>query len=565
MRVTLPNWLQDPADPLSQLHHRQTQLFVQRSHSRQLQLTPLPPARPSRKLAHKYYQQRLHELIQVLKQSHESEAYVPSSPPSPPAHHRLHRHHLHDLSEIRSGAWDERLVDALPTGLALTPASPPPAEPTSPVVVPPKSPAKTGGRKGRKGKGASEVPSEVEEVPASEDVEMAEVEPASELVEVPEVVVEEEAEAIVEPAVEEPVAEEKMEEVVVEPEAEEEEVKEEEADAESEGLTELEQSPAPTPAPTKKSVFRAGGAGGGGTIGGVKKGGRKSARGKAAEEEVEVPAEEDAGTEDGQEEAEVEEEEKEEEEQEEGTKTRDRKGKRKAATKGESLPFWACAWFREQQLMRRAFPLAVTKRNHKRKASEPVDAGSPPDIKNKKRLKTEELSEDPALSGSFPPPLLPLLSNPLLSDKAQKNASAQFKRAVGTVIDGLSNEPSAHHFKSRVPKSLAAAYDEIVHRPMHIAELKANVKNGKVSTPKEVMRDVALMLANAQQYNGPDTEVGEAAQQLWTVFEECVPFPLLSCDARADCFARAQVDEATFDGVDRVDAVIGGSCWELYG
>ena len=150
-------------------------------------------------------------------------------------------------------------------------------------------------------------------------------------------------------------------------------------------------------------------------------------------------------------------------------------------------------------------------------------------------------------------------AHPISTDKAQKTASAQFKRAVGTVIDGLSNEPSAHHFKSRIPKSLAAAYDEIVYRPMHIAELKANVKNGKVATPKEVMRDVALMLANAQQYNGPQTEVGEAAQQLWTVFEEC-GFVFLRCRwGEAD--AVVQVDEAAFDRVDRVDAVrgIGGA------
>jgi hypothetical protein len=71
-----------------------------------------------------------------------------------------------------------------------------------------------------------------------------------------------------------------------------------------------------------------------------------------------------------------------------------------------------------------------------------------------------------------------------------------------------------------VLKSQASNYDEIVKRPMHILEITRRLKSGLITNSKEMMRDVALIFANAVQYNGVETQVGMDAQTVWSKFEQ---------------------------------------------
>lgn len=61
---------------------------------------------------------------------------------------------------------------------------------------------------------------------------------------------------------------------------------------------------------------------------------------------------------------------------------------------------------------------------------------------------------------------------------------------------------------------------------MNITEVARRVRSGVITDSKEVMRDVALIFANAVQYNGVKTEIGQQAQALWLRFEELVPIPI---------------------------------------
>lgn len=55
---------------------------------------------------------------------------------------------------------------------------------------------------------------------------------------------------------------------------------------------------------------------------------------------------------------------------------------------------------------------------------------------------------------------------------------------------------------------------------MSLSEVKRNVANGTVSSLPELQRDVALVFANAIQFNGPRSELGKQAKQVWDEFEQ---------------------------------------------
>lgn len=76
-------------------------------------------------------------------------------------------------------------------------------------------------------------------------------------------------------------------------------------------------------------------------------------------------------------------------------------------------------------------------------------------------------------------------------------------------------------FKQAVKKSDAPAYPDAVKRPMWLAQVTSRVKKGITTNEVELMRDMALLCANAIQFNGKDDTVGKEAAELWTKFERC--------------------------------------------
>ncbi|KAK4050299.1 hypothetical protein OIV83_003620 [Microbotryomycetes sp. JL201] len=130
-------------------------------------------------------------------------------------------------------------------------------------------------------------------------------------------------------------------------------------------------------------------------------------------------------------------------------------------------------------------------RRNKRKTSEP--ATSPPPERSSKRVKTE--------------------------DEQQAAESARFRKAITLLLSRLDDEPSINMFKQAVKRSDAPAYPDAVKRPMWLQQVVSRVKKGITTNEVELMRDMALLCANAIQFNGKEDSVGKEAAELWSKFE----------------------------------------------
>ncbi|BGO93372.1 hypothetical protein NBRC10512_005539 [Rhodotorula toruloides] len=257
------------------------------------------------------------------------------------------------------------------------------------------------------------------------------------------------------------------------------------ADGEAEGEGEAEEEGESETTPKKAAKKRGGG----------RKSGRTKKAGRAGtvdeEEEVEavvdeavVKEEEEEGEGVGEEEEEGEDEQEEEEEEEE---TKPKKGGRR---KG-----------------RTAAATAAKRAAKKRKVSEPPAASPPPGAaddggRKRKRVKT---TEEPVEE----------------SEKDTKAAAQRRKVAFTRIVEQLQAERYSHFFESRVTKSIAPMYNVAVRRPTCLRDITKAIKSGAISTNTELMRDVALLCANAIQFNGDEGEdsVGYCAKLLWERFE----------------------------------------------
>ncbi|BGP33826.1 hypothetical protein JCM10296v2_005631 [Rhodotorula toruloides] len=257
-------------------------------------------------------------------------------------------------------------------------------------------------------------------------------------------------------------------------------------DGEAEGEGEAEEEGESETTPRKAAKKRGGG----------RKSGRTKKSGRAGtvdeEEETEGAVVEDAVVkeeeEDGEgvgDEEEDGEEEQEEEEEEEETKPK-RGGRRKGRT---------------------AAATAAKRAAKKRKVSEPPAASPPPSAaddggRKRKRVKT---TEEPVEE----------------SEKDTKAAAQRRKVAFTRIVEQLQAERYSHFFESRVTKSIAPMYNVAVRRPTCLRDITKAIKSGAISTNTELMRDVALLCANAIQFNGDEGEdsVGYCAKLLWERFE----------------------------------------------
>ncbi|BGP41865.1 hypothetical protein JCM10449v2_005859 [Rhodotorula kratochvilovae] len=229
--------------------------------------------------------------------------------------------------------------------------------------------------------------------------------------------------------------------------------------------------------------------------------GRRKGRGAAATpvEEEKTPAVEEVEEEDKVKEEEDEEQapadegdegegvegEEEEEEEEEETK-RPRRGGRKNRT---------------------AAAVAAKKANRKRKPSEPpatspAPSEAPESGRRRKRVKTTEEPTDE-------------------NDKDAKLTVQRRKAGFMRVIEQLQAERYSHFFESRVTKSIAPLYNVAVRRPTCLRDITKAIKSGAIANSTELMRDVALLCANAMQFNGDEGEdsVGHCAKLMWERFE----------------------------------------------
>lgn len=107
------------------------------------------------------------------------------------------------------------------------------------------------------------------------------------------------------------------------------------------------------------------------------------------------------------------------------------------------------------------------------------------------------------------------------TEKDVKAATQRRKVAFTRLIEQLQEEKYSHYFESRVTKSIAPMYNVAVRRPTCLKDVLKAIKSGAISNSTELMRDVALLCANAIQFNGDegDESVGHYARLLWERFE----------------------------------------------
>ncbi|GAA5853922.1 hypothetical protein JCM9279_007603 [Rhodotorula babjevae] len=107
------------------------------------------------------------------------------------------------------------------------------------------------------------------------------------------------------------------------------------------------------------------------------------------------------------------------------------------------------------------------------------------------------------------------------SEKDSKLAIQRRKAGFSRIIEQLQAEKYSHYFESRVTKSIAPLYNVAVRRPTCLRDVTKAIKSGAISTSTELMRDVALLCANATQFNGDEGEdsVGHCAKLMWDRFE----------------------------------------------
>lgn len=360
-------------------------------------------ARPSRQIAHKYYQARLEELVKKVGASFEEEECVP---PHLLKHHspdhsdpRNYRKLAREITEIESGAWDARLMtlataegqeQLVPVVSAPAPAPAPFPTPRVPMPFPVPAPARESrARVGKDGKnGHSEIEADGQ---GEEDVEMMDVtipdsEPgASGSSTIPAASQVEEKRVSTRGGGK--LDQQKEKETTAEEEVE--------SDGEAEVVVVKERK----------------GKGKGGRASTVALVERKSTRGKPHLEEDEVdssPALEDEGdtpaaeTEIGEGEEEETKVGLEEEEMDEGNLiSKDKKGRRKPPVKGtifSSLERGGQAREEADQQL-----LFLIGRRSKRKTSEPAELSPAPTDKSKKRFKADLTSEDSSAQGNSTP------------------------------------------------------------------------------------------------------------------------------------------------------------------
>lgn len=104
-------------------------------------------------------------------------------------------------------------------------------------------------------------------------------------------------------------------------------------------------------------------------------------------------------------------------------------------------------------------------------------------------------------------------------DVDDKAASTRFKKGMTGVMKTITDSPHAGPFMGPVRKSEAPGYAIAVKRPMCVRDAVRRIKEGQVTTPDEVLRDVYLIFANAVQFNAVDSDVVKHARELSAAFE----------------------------------------------
>ncbi|KAK7695845.1 hypothetical protein QCA50_000483 [Cerrena zonata] len=92
--------------------------------------------------------------------------------------------------------------------------------------------------------------------------------------------------------------------------------------------------------------------------------------------------------------------------------------------------------------------------------------------------------------------------------------SKKFQNVIGMLHSTISQHRYGNIFHNPIKKSEAPDYHDIVKRPMDLKTIKSRVKDGLITNSSEFQRDVYLMFANAMMYNRPGSEIYNMAEEM---------------------------------------------------
>lgn len=97
---------------------------------------------------------------------------------------------------------------------------------------------------------------------------------------------------------------------------------------------------------------------------------------------------------------------------------------------------------------------------------------------------------------------------------AAPSANRKFQNVAGNLLSNISSNKSASFFTHPVNPNSAPNYYELIFSPTDIRTIKAQVKDGRISSTSELEREVAKMFANAIMYNPWDSDVNLWAREM---------------------------------------------------
>lgn len=105
------------------------------------------------------------------------------------------------------------------------------------------------------------------------------------------------------------------------------------------------------------------------------------------------------------------------------------------------------------------------------------------------------------------------------TEKDEKVAAARFKKGMNGLMNTMIDSPNAGPFQAPVRKNEAPGYSIAIKRPLCFRDVTRRIKEGTITTPEEVSRDVYLVFANAVQFNALDSEMARQARELVAAFD----------------------------------------------
>lgn len=97
---------------------------------------------------------------------------------------------------------------------------------------------------------------------------------------------------------------------------------------------------------------------------------------------------------------------------------------------------------------------------------------------------------------------------------AAPSANRKFQNVAGNLLSNISSNKSASFFTHPVNPNSAPNYYALIFSPTDIRTIKAQVKDGRISSTSELEREVAKMFANAIMYNPWDSDVNVWAREM---------------------------------------------------